>query len=437
MSKENKLLPELRFPAFKKVGNWQLTTIGEIGSFYYGKSAPKWSLSSDAPTLCVRYGELYTKFGAIISEITSRTNIEPSNLKFSKGGEILVPRVGEVPQDFAKNCCYLPFPNIAIGEMISVYETKEYAIFYAYYFRTLIKQFAEVVEGQNVKNLYYVNLEPIVIGKPSYKEQQKIASCLSSLDEVIAAHSQKLELLKNHKKGLMQNLFPQEGETVPKFRFKEFEMDGEWIFEQFDKVYSFLVTNSFSREQLNYAEGDVKNIHYGDIHTKFSALFDITKETVPYVNSDESIERIRQECYCREGDVIFADASEDLNDVGKSIEIVNVNNEKLLSGLHTLLARQIGQKIVLGFSGHLFFSNRIRNQIRREAQGAKVLGISGTRISKITVCYPKNHKEQQTITSCLSSLDVLIKAQAEKLGQLKVHKKGLMQGLFPKVNGQV
>lgn len=84
--KKNTLIPEIRFPKFQKDGNWELTTIGEIGKFYYGKSAPKWSLSNDAPTLCVRYGELYTKFDTIISEVISRTNIDPCNLKFSKGG---------------------------------------------------------------------------------------------------------------------------------------------------------------------------------------------------------------------------------------------------------------------------------------------------------------------------------------------------------------
>jgi type I restriction enzyme S subunit len=207
--------------------------------------------------------------------------------------------------------------------------------------------------------------------------------------------------------------------------------EGEWVFEQFDKVYFFLVTNSFSRENLNFENGSVKNIHYGDIHTKFSTLFDITKEKVPYINSDLSIERIRQECYCKEGDMIFADASEDLNDVGKSIEVVILNNERLLSGLHTLLARQIESKLEIGFGGHLFQSSKIRNQIKREAQGAKVLGISGTRISRIKINYPINTQEQQKVASCLSSLDELIAAHSQKLEALKTHKKGLMQNLFP------
>ena len=206
--REGETVPRLRFPEFRGAGEWEETTIGKIGSFYYGKSAPKWSLEKDAPTQCVRYGELYTKFGAVITETYSRTNINPNKLRFSKGGEILVPRVGEKPEDFGKCCCYLPLSGIAIGEMISVFETTQDSLFYTYYFRRLYKQFAKVVEGQNVKNLYYVELEPLSICRPSLLEQRKIAACLSSLDALIAAQADKLDALKTHKKGLMQQLFP-------------------------------------------------------------------------------------------------------------------------------------------------------------------------------------------------------------------------------------
>ncbi|MFM7850626.1 MAG: restriction endonuclease subunit S, partial [Flammeovirgaceae bacterium] len=178
----------------------------------------------------------------------------------------------------------------------------------------------------------------------------------------------------------------------------------------------------------------VKNVHYGDIHTKFSTHFDITRDTVPFVNVDKDIEKIDTDNYCLEGDMIFADASEDLKDVGKSIEIVNLNNERLLSGMHTILARQKEPKLIIGFAGHLFLSNAIRIQIQKEAQGAKVLGISGSRLSNVKICYPINKKEQKKIVECLSSLDVSIAEQNQKVGSLKAHKKGLMQQLFPNVN---
>lgn len=211
---EGETLPKLRFPEFLEAGEWEETTIGEVGRFYYGKSAPKWSLEEDAPTRCVRYGELYTKFGSVITKTYSRTNIEPSSLRFSKGGEILVPRVGEKPEDFGKCCSYLPLKDIAIGEMISVFETKQNPLFYTYYFRNMYRQFAKVVEGQNVKNLYYVELEPLPLCRPSLPEQKKIADLLVSLDDVIADQSRKLDVLKTHKRGLMQQLFPMMAEVM-------------------------------------------------------------------------------------------------------------------------------------------------------------------------------------------------------------------------------
>jgi type I restriction enzyme S subunit len=206
--REGETVPRLRFPEFRGPPDWEATKIGAIGSFYYGKSAPKWSLEESASTRCVRYGELYTKFGVIIAETFSKTNINPKNLRFSKGGEILVPRVGEKPEDFGKYCSYLPLANIAIGEMISVFETEQNPLFYTYYFRNLYRQFAKVVEGQNVKNLYYTELEPLSICRPDLAEQQRIADCLSSLDELITAQSRKLNALKIYKKGLVQQLFP-------------------------------------------------------------------------------------------------------------------------------------------------------------------------------------------------------------------------------------
>jgi len=218
---------------------------------------------------------------------------------------------------------------------------------------------------------------------------------------------------------------------VPALRFPEFRNTGEWNNEPLEKLYSFKVTNSYSRDQLNYGNGSVKNIHYGDIHTKFSTLFDVNNEIVPFINQSESLKKVKSECYCVEGDMIFADASEDLEDVGKSIEIINLNNEKLLSGLHTLLARQRDKKLIIGFGGYLFKSNRIRLQIKKEAQGAKVLGISAGRLSNIEVAFPSDKKEQQKIADCLSSIDELITAQTKNLDALKAHKKGLMQQLFP------
>ncbi|SEM27895.1 type I restriction enzyme, S subunit [Chryseobacterium taichungense] len=218
--------------------------------------------------------------------------------------------------------------------------------------------------------------------------------------------------------------------NIPKLRFLKFN-DG-WEDKKLGDLMNFKVTNSYSRDNLNYESGTVKNIHYGDIHTKFQTLFDLEKENVPYINEDISLNRISEDFYCQEGDVIFADASEDLNDVGKSIEIINVNGEKLLSGLHTLLARPQKNNFSKGFLGYLLKSDYVRNQIKRESQGSKVLSINVGRISNIHLVYP-SIPEQQKISEFLSLLDKRILYSMKIIEDLIILKSSTAQNIFNQV----
>ena len=203
--KNGETVPEVRFPGFTDA--WEQRKLGEYGYFYYGKSAPKWSVVKEGGTPCIRYGELYTKFNSIVDRVYSRTNIDVNKLKLSKGGEVLVPRVGEDPLDFA-NCAYLPFPNIAIGEMISVFNTKQNPLFMTYYFNSqLRREFAKRVEGGNVSNLYYAYLENIKMSVPKKEEQDKISTFIKDFDTLISLHQRKLDHLELMKKGLLQQMF--------------------------------------------------------------------------------------------------------------------------------------------------------------------------------------------------------------------------------------
>lgn len=412
MSKKKKLIPDLRFPDFKSEGEWELKALED-------------ALDYERPDKYIVSDTNYQNEGTPVLTANKSFILGYTNEDF--GIYKKLPAI--IFDDFTVDSKFVDFPFKVKSSALKILKPKKKDDL-----RFIYELISQIDYNATEHKRYYISeYQKLKLPFPSIKEQQKIASCLSSLDDLIEAHNKKLDLLKDHKKGLMQNLFPQEGEKVPKYRFKEFEKNGEWIKETVGDVYDFKVTNSFAREYLNYEVGSVKNIHYGDIHTKFNTLFDITKENVPYINPDVTIEKIRKESYCSVGDIIFADASEDMNDVGKSIEIVNLNKEKLVSGLHTLLARQKKKKLAIGFGGYLFKSDWVRKQIQREAQGAKVLGISATRISNVQIMYPENQKEQQNITSCLASLDELIIEQSNKIEQLKQHKKGLMQGLFPKI----
>lgn len=218
-----------------------------------------------------------------------------------------------------------------------------------------------------------------------------------------------------------------EKQLIPKLRFPEFK--GDWKEVKYKDIYTFKTTNSLSRDNLNYEQGKVKNIHYGDIHTKFNTLFDIKKEKVPFINDDINISRIPNDCYLQEGDLVVADASEDYSDIGKMIEIYNLNGEKVLAGLHTFLARKYTDKMVTGFSSFLMKSWRVRYQIMRIAQGTKVLSLSNNRLAEITLLIPKQ-KEQQKIASFLTSVDERITLLTQQKEKLEQYKKGIMQQLF-------
>jgi len=218
-----------------------------------------------------------------------------------------------------------------------------------------------------------------------------------------------------------------EKQLVPALRFKEFDGDIEETL--FGNHYSFHTTNSLSRDKLHYDKGEVRNIHYGDIHTKFQTHFYLTNEYVPFVNEDVDLSKIKEDSYCKVGDLVIADASEDYADIGKSIELIDINNVKLLAGLHTFLARPSSDKIALGYISCLLKSWKLRKQIMTIAQGTKVLSLSTGRVSNLKLNLP-SLPEQQKIASFLSAVDEKIQQLTKKKALLEQYKKGAMQQLF-------
>ena len=198
-------VPEIRFAGFTDA--WEQRKLDDWGDFYYGRSCPKWSVTEDATIPCIRYGELYTKFGAKIDRVYSYTNMSPENLRFSKGTEVLIPRVGEDPMDY-NHCTWLSMPDVAIGEMISVFNTDNNPLFTATMFNaTLQNEFAMRVEGGSVTNLYFEKLKNIEVSFPSVFEQDKIAAYFENLDHLITLHQHKCEQLQSMKKFMLQNMF--------------------------------------------------------------------------------------------------------------------------------------------------------------------------------------------------------------------------------------
>lgn len=275
------------------------------------------------------------------------------------------------------------------------------------------------------KRVHFSDFLKFQIPVPTYQEQTKIADFLTVVDEKITQLTQKFNLLALYKKGVMQKIFNQE------LRFKD--DDGrefsEWKTVRFGEIFSFKSTNSYSRECLNYVSGAVKNIHYGDIHTKFKSRFNINNERVPFINENIDLTKLNPDYFCVEGDLVIADASEDYKDIGKCIEIESLDNQTVIAGLHTFLARPSLGVLSRGFMSHAMQSEKIRLQIMTIAQGTKVLSISTGRLSKIGIPLPE--KEEQTkIANFLTAIDDKITKTQAELDAVKQYKQGLLQQMF-------
>ena len=214
--------------------------------------------------------------------------------------------------------------------------------------------------------------------------------------------------------------------NAPKLRFKEFNDD--WKKINLKSVFNYYSANSLSREQLSNS-GIIKNIHYGDIHRKFSTIVDINRHVDSFI---KDLNYKNKNELCKNYDLIFADASEDYEGIGKAIELINVDFNTV-SGLHTILARDVQNSFAPKFKGYYFNSPIIHNQIRVLANGFKVYGISKETINKLNVNIPSKN-EQTKIANTLELLDKKIELQTKKIEDLKLLKKGLIDAEFTNSN---
>jgi type I restriction enzyme S subunit len=273
--------------------------------------------------------------------------------------------------------------------------------------------------------LYADDFARIPVHLPAPREQQKIAAFLGAVDTKLSALATKQAGLERFKAGLMQKLFSR--------RLRFTQDDGkafpDWQEKRLRDIFTWVKTNSLSREFLTYDGGTVQNIHYGDIHTKFRALFRQSAETVPFVGAKIGPKAFSDEEFCRVGDVVIADASEDYADIGKTIEIVEVRERSLVAGLHTHIARPKIDCLVVGFAGYLLRSEPMRRQIVRIAQGISVLGISKGNLEKLTFLLP-HPDEQRKIADALAATDAKIQAVVNQISKMQTFKKGLLQQMF-------
>ena len=222
----------------------------------------------------------------------------------------------------------------------------------------------------------------------------------------------------------------QNKQNVPHLRFPEFH--GEWEKCKVSDLLDFYSTNSLSWDQLEYGTDNMLNLHYGLIHVGLPTMVDLSKDILPTIKKENEPKNFE---LCKEGDIAFADASEDTNEVAKAIEFYTLEDKAVVCGLHTIHGRDKSNKTVVGYKGYAFSSTAFHHQIRRIAQGTKIYSISAKNFAECYIGIPS--KEEQTkIAKLLRLIDERIATQSKLIEKLESLIKGICNNYFEKLSVQ-
>jgi type I restriction enzyme S subunit len=395
------LVPKLRFPEFREAEEWESAQLDDlIATVTPPKKIPTSGYLSEGQFPVIDQGQ---------SDIAGWTNdpeaiVETSQPLIVFGDHTCALKL--IHQSFAQGA-----DGIKIIKGSGLADT-------AFLYQFLC--FRPVVSEEYKRHFSILKTKVVTYPNRKGGEQQKIADCLASLDELLTLEAQKLDTLKTYKKGLMQQLFPAEGETLPKLRFSEFRDAGEWveipIGEKIDLLSGYPFDGADITEDvsgipimrgINITEGFVR--HSRDIDRFF--LGDATNLEKYKLLIDDL--------------VIGMDGSK----VGKNSALISETD------VDALLVQRVARlrakcAPTIRFIFQQINSTKFHAYVDRINTSGGIPHISAKQINDFRICFP-SVAEQQNIADCLAALDDLIAAQIQKLAALKTHKKGLMQQLFP------
>lgn len=408
-------MPKLRFPVFKHNEDWQEISLNSICHFVRGPFdglLKKDIFVEDGYAVYEQSHAIHGNFDSFRYYITQekfdelkKFEVKENDLIMSCSGKIgkfgIIPvnaKKGVINQDLLKLTVKPKYNTsfIKIALELPLNQSR------------LLSQSA----GGTVKNVVGLKLiKEINIGIPQFQEQQKIADCLSSLDNLINAETQQLDTLKTHKAGLIQKLFPAEDETIPKFRFEEFKKDKDWSVKKLGDVCKF-------QQGIQVAIDLQSRIPKKD-YIRFIRIENYTQQSqdVRYVSKE-----LARDKYISEDEVAIVRYGATAGFIGRGIRGVLANN------LFKVTPRE--SFIDLDYLYIFLKSTTVYEFFQSEMTGAAMPALSFGVVGALNIPIPKL-EEQRKVVKFLFSLDTLISSQAEKIEMLKQHKQGLMQQVFP------
>ena len=425
-SKEMKNLPMLRFPEFKNAPKWEEKVIKSILLDYkLGGNYSNSTVQNNYPLIKmgnIARGNIVLDKLEYINEINAIDELD----KVEYGDLFLNTRntldlVGKVA--IWKNELPRAYYN---SNLMRMKYNNNFFMNYRLNSSQGIQSLRSIATGTtSVAAIYTKDLLNLKLFIPKPKEQQKIANFLSSIDELINSSAKKVETLKEHKKGLMQQLFPQDDEEVPKFRFPEFENAPKWENSELGSLISHF--KGFAFQSKDYTATGRRIVRVSDMGYDY-----IKNETnATYINVEKAKEFEKWKLQKDDLIVTTVGSKPPVYDslVGRSI-VVKSKDENTLLNQNSVCLRA-NKKIEQGFLNTLFKRSEYVSFIESIIRGNANQGsIALSDLFKYRFFLP-SPLEQEKIADCLSSLDKLITTQSKKVEALKEHKKGLMQQLFP------
>lgn len=406
------VVPRLRFPEFRTRPEWENTILGDASTPVTERVGGR-KLTPVSISAGVGFVPQAEKFGRDISgnQYSFYTLVRDGDFVYNKGNSLKFPQ-GCVYQ--LRGWGEVAAPNVFITFRLKQGFVAEY---FQYCFEKNIhgdQLKKDITSGARSNGLLNVSKDQfynISVPTPLLDEQQKIADCLASLDELIAAQARKVEALKTYKRGLMQQLFPREGETLPPIRFPEFQNSGAWVVRTIGDMFQLINGCAFKPE--DWRPSGTPIIRIQNLNDS-SADFNYSQAPVPEKNRVEP------------GDLLFAWSGT----VGSSFGARVWNGPSGVLNQHIFKVLMDEQQITLLFS--LVVLSRVEEDIAKQTHGFKAsfVHVKKSDLVKISLLLP-SLPEQQRIAACLTSLDAQITAEIQKLEVLKTHKQGLMQQLFP------
>ncbi len=410
-----KNIPSLRFPEFD--GEWENTKLGKVAKFSKGKGISKSDITEDGINECIRYGELYTRYGEVIKDIYSKTDFDINSAVISEANDVIIPASGETQIDIATASCVIK-SGVILGGDLNIIKTNKNGVFLSYYLNNKRKlDIANLAQGISVVHLYSSQLALLNLNFPSLTEQTKIASFLTAVDNKLQALKQKKTLLEQYKKGVMQKIFSQD------LRFKDDNGNDypDWEEKKLGDIGTFQ-TSSIDKLS-NENESEVYLVNYMNVYRHEN----INSESIKTFQVVTAKEKQIESCNLIKGDILFTPSSETPDDIGHSVVIFE-NLENAVFSYHLMRFRPT-RKISILYSHYFCNIPQVLSQLTKLATGSTRFTISVKSFSSISVELPCI-EEQTKIANFLSAIDDKINHCQVQIEKMEVWKKGLLQQLF-------